>query len=117
MYELAWWRDLLVTIWAAIAIVQTCLTALLILVIIYFVLKMKGRVGVLLDAVQGMLGTAREAAGTAQETLVAAKGTTVFLSDNAAKPVIAVASFVAGTRRAVSAFIRLMRKESKSDES
>jgi len=94
-------RDLAIIVLAVLAIIDAIVILIVALVLLNIVRATKRKVDPILDMVQGTVGNVH--------------GTSSFVSDLVVKPIIKVASFAAGARRAVSVATGFTRRKGGGD--
>jgi hypothetical protein len=99
-------RDVSIVFIAFIWVFILILMAVLVGVAVWLLLLIKDRVIPLLATIKEMLGQIQETLGTVNETALRVKGTTEFVSEEVAQPVIGVVSRFAQIRATAKMFVQ-----------
>ena len=97
-------RDIAIIAFAGIGLVMSIIIGALLIVMIYY---MQSLLALLRNEIKPMLANV-------QQTVNTVRGTTALVSENVAKPVIKIASFLAGLEGARAAFMTKIGKDKKN---
>lgn len=104
LLDVAFWRDIIIIVWGALA-------AILVFVLILFTVVIGVGVRSLIERVRNLIDAeVTPFARSAREAASQVKGTAQFVSQTAVQPIVRTYGFIAGARRALAVVSGLTRR-------